>query len=191
MRDPAHAGVNSGTVAGSPAPVGRAVHPGWLAAEPRLVPSPSADGPEVARFAAFMQLLKTAGALDRAATDALADLDLTAGAFGALLELGEVGDVGVAPSELARRLAVARRTATLYVDILTRQGWAERRPHPADRRMVLATLTPVGRRLLDELGGAYKRRLAALVGDISPVQAERLRQLLALIATDGQPVDVE
>ena len=170
---------------------GRAVHPGWLAAEPRLEAPPEADAPEGARFAAFMQLIKTAGALDRAATDALADLDLTAGAFGALLELGEVGEVGVAPSELARRLAVARRTATLYVDILARQGWAERRAHPADRRMVLATLTPVGRRLLDELGDAYKRRLAALIGDISPIQAERLRQLLALIPTDGQPVDVE
>ncbi len=191
MRDPAHAGGGPGAVAGAAAPHGRAVHPGWLTAEPRVVPAANPDGPEAARFAAFMQLLKTAGALDRAATDALADLDLTAGAFGALLELGEVGDVGVAPSELARRLAVARRTATLYVDILTRQGWAERRPHPADRRMVLATLTPVGRRLLDELGAAYKRRLAALVGDISPVQAERLRQLLALIPTDAQPIDVE
>lgn len=132
-----------------------------------------------------MQLLKTAGALDRAATDALADLDLTAGAFGALMELGEIGDRGLAPSELARRLAVARRTATLYVDILARHGWAVRVPHPEDRRMVLASLTPAGKQLLAELGGAYKQRLALLLGDISPLQAERLRQLLALIPTDA------
>ena len=145
---------------------------------------PAAEETEATRFAAFSQLLKTAGALDRAATDALADLDLTAGAFGALLELEKVGETGVAPSELARRLAVARRTATLYVDILARQGWAERRPHPADKRMVLAVLTPVGIRLLDELAGAYKRRLAALLGEMNPIQAERLRQLLALIPTD-------
>ncbi|MBA2520558.1 MAG: hypothetical protein H0V24_12895, partial [Chloroflexia bacterium] len=43
------------------------------------------------------------------------------------------------------------------------------------------------RRLLDELGVAYKRRLAALLGEISPIQAERLRQLLALIPTDREP----
>lgn len=166
---------------------GPAVHPGWLSAEPRLTP-PAAEETEATRFAAFSQLLKTAGALDRAATDALADLDLTAGAFGALLELEKVGETGVAPSELARRLAVARRTATLYVDILARQGWAERRAHPADKRMVLAVLTPVGHRLLDELGAAYKRRLATLLGEINPIQAERLRQLLALIPTDpSQP----
>ena len=191
MRDPAFANAVPDNVVGAPAVTACAVHPGWLASEPRLSEAAMTHGPDGARFAAFMQLLRTAGALDRAATDALADLDLTAGAFGALLELGEVGETGVAPSELARRLAVARRTATLYVDILARQGWAERRPHPADRRMVLAVLTPGGRRLLDELGAAYKRRLAALLGDISPIQAERLRQLLALIPTDGEPAAAE
>jgi DNA-binding MarR family transcriptional regulator len=163
-----------------------AVHPKWLAIEPATAEPPH-DPDDSIRFAAFMQLIKTAGALDRAATDALADLDLTAGAFGALLELDKAGPTGVAPSELARRLAVARRTATLYVDILSRHGWAERSAHPDDRRMVLARLTPAGLRLLEELGNAYKRRLAALIGDISPLQAERMRQLLSLIDTTGAP----
>lgn len=183
MRERAHAIDGDGRL-DDPAAVVPAIHPGWLSREPRVALAPG-ERPETTRFAAFMQLLKTAGALDRAATDALADLDLTAGAFGALLELQAVGETGLAPSELARRLAVARRTATLYVDILARQGWANRRPHPADRRMVLASLTPAGRALLDEVGEAYKKRLATLVGDISPIQAERLRQLLALIPTDG------
>ena len=161
-----------------------AVHPGWLLQEsaPQVVQGEDEDS---VRFGAFMQLLRTAGALDRAATDALADLDLTAGAFGALVELGAVGEAGIAPSELARRLAVARRTATLYVDILARQGWAEREPHPDDRRMVLARLTSVGKQMLAELGDAYKQRLAALLGEVTPLQAERMRQLLALVPTDG------
>ncbi len=160
------------------------VHPKWLVVEPQIEEE-THDPEDAARFSAFMQLQKTAGALDRAATDALADLDLTAGAFGALLELHAVGETGLAPSELARRLAVARRTATLYVDILSRQGWAERSAHPEDRRMVLARLTPEGKRLLEELGAAYKRRLAALLTDITPLQAERLRQLLTLIGSGG------
>jgi DNA-binding MarR family transcriptional regulator len=162
----------------------RCVHPGWLVNEP-VSAEPSRETEEEARFGAFMQLLRTAGALDRAAADVLADLDLTAGAFGALLELGLAEPTGLAPSELARRLAVARRTATLYVDILERQGWAERRAHPDDRRMVLASLTPIGNRLLTELGEAYKRRLAALMSDMTPLQAERLRQLLAVIQLDS------
>lgn len=163
----------------------RAVHPGWLLAE-AAPPVTSRESEEAIRFDAFMQLLRTAGALDRAAADALSDLDLTAGAFGALVELGEVGDTGVAPSELARRLSVARRTATLYVDILARQGWASREPHPDDRRMVLARLTDAGRDLLSDLGVAYRRRLGSLLAELSPLQAERLRQLLAQIPTDGR-----
>ncbi len=163
----------------------RAVHPGWFLPDPVDVPVES--GPdEATRFSAFRQLMRTSCALDRAAVDALADLDLTAGAFFALLELEAAGPKGLAPSELARRLAVARRTATLYVDILARQGWVERQAHPDDRRMVLARLTPVGTRLINELGAAYKRRLASLLGDISPIQAERLRQLLALVPLDTE-----
>ncbi|MFM9105405.1 MAG: MarR family winged helix-turn-helix transcriptional regulator [Chloroflexota bacterium] len=160
-----------------------AVHPGWLNPEP-IIDAVAVQETRAVRFAAFSQILRTAGALDRAATDVLADLGLTAGAFGALLELERVGEEGIAPSELARKLAVARRTSTLYVDILVRSGWASRRPHPADRRMVLASLTPEGQRLLQDVGDAYRRRLAALLGDISPVQAERLRQLLTLIEVE-------
>ena len=163
------------------------VHPGWFSTE-RLFEEehaePGAD--ENTRFAALSQLLRTAGALDRAASDILADLGLTAGAFFALLELSAASPIGIAPSELARRLAVARRTATLYVDILTRQGWVERNPHPEDRRMVLANLTEAGNALVNELSAAYKRRLADLIGDLSAGQSERLRQLLTLISIGPQ-----
>lgn len=164
----------------------RAVHPGWLLLEEAVEAQHHArETDEQARFRAFMQLIRTAGAIDRAATDVLADLDLTAGAFGALVELKDVGEIGIAPSELARRLSVARRTATLYVDILTRHGWAAREPHPEDRRMVLARLTPEGERLLAECGAIYQSRLASLLGDMNSIQAERLRQLLTLIPTEA------
>jgi DNA-binding MarR family transcriptional regulator len=159
---------------------GSGVHPGWYSM-PVIDFESTQEQDDSSRFHAFMQLLRTAGALDRAATDVLADLDLTAGAFGALLELGEVTPGGLAPSELARRLCVARRTATLYVDILERQGWAMRQAHPDDRRMVLATLTPAGLHLINELGDAYKRRLASLLTDMSALTADRLRQILASI----------
>lgn len=181
---------SSRTMAASPrsAPVTRtAVHPGWLSSDRIVIEQEQQRGAEEStRFAAVSQLLRTAGALDRAAADALADLGLTAGAFFALLELNEAGPMGLAPSELARRLAVARRTATLYVDILTRQGWVERNAHPGDRRMVLAKLTTAGESLVNELSVAYKRRLAELIGDLTPLQAERLRQLLTLIPVGPQ-----
>ena len=158
------------------------VHPGWLAPL-QAVEDDEHASPEML-FDVFTQILKIAGALDRSASEALEDLHLTAGAFNALVELGKVGEQGIAPSELARRLAVARRTATLYVDILTRQGWAVRESHPDDRRMVLARLSEKGKHLLEADGERYQRRLADLLGEMSPVQAERLHQLLSQITAE-------
>ncbi|CAN5776179.1 N/A [soil metagenome] len=159
------------------------VHPGWFSPATEDLDSEATPSADVL-FDVFTQIIKIAGALDRGAAETLEDLNLTAGAFNALVELGKVGDAGVAPSELARRLGVARRTATLYVDILTKQGWAVREAHPVDRRMVLARLSEQGTHLLANDGVAYQRRLAELLGDLSPVQAERLRQLLCQIMVE-------
>jgi DNA-binding MarR family transcriptional regulator len=166
-----------------PDPRRPAIHPGWFSPIVAMEEEESQASPEVL-FDVFTEILKIAGSLDRFASEALEELNLTAGAFTALVELGKVGEAGVAPSELARRLSVARRTATLYVDILTRQGWATREAHPEDRRMVLARLSDAGKRLLAEDGERYQRRLAETLGDLSPVQAERLRQLLGQITAE-------
>ena len=160
------------------------IHPGWFSPVVVEVEEEEQQASPQVLFDVFTDILKIAGSLDRYASEALEDLHLTAGAFTALVELGKVGETGVAPSELARRLSVARRTATLYVDILTKHGWAVREAHPQDRRMVLARLSDEGKRLLEEDGERYQRRLAELLGDMSPVQAERLRQLLGQITAD-------
>ena len=167
-----------------------AVHPGWLSTDPALSQLPEDEsGQTRMRFSAFAQTMRTAGALDRAATDILSGLGLTAGAFFALLELEAAGDRGVAPSELARRLAVARRTATLYVDILAKEGWVFRDAHPHDRRMVLARLTEVGREMLERVGRSYQTKLGELFGTLSPLQAERLRQLMALVPLEEDTLE--
>lgn len=162
-----------------------AVHPGWLTMDRAPIPKPAGEQADNAvKFNAFMHVIRTASALDRAAADALADLDLTVGAFSALVELANVGDAGIAPSELARRLAVARRTATLYVEVLATHGWATREAHPEDRRMVIARVTPAGRDLLRLTGSAYQSRLGALMGDMTCQQALLLGDLLSMVLTD-------
>jgi len=155
------------------------VHPGWLSiALDEAVEAEDHSAEESARFSAFAQLMRTAGALDRAATDILSGLGITAGAFFALLELQTVGDSGIAPSELARRLAVARRTATLYVDILVKHGWVSRDAHPDDKRMILARLTGPGYELLDGIARTYKAQLSRLFEPLSLGESTRLHELL-------------
>lgn len=165
------------------------VHPGWLIAEPRRVDdSEEQAAAEAARFAAFAQLMRTAGAMDRAATDVLSGLGVTAGAFFALLELEAVGDHGIAPSELARRLAVARRTATLYVDILVKHGWVSREAHPEDKRMILARLTDVGQEIVGDAARQYKSQLARLLNTLEPGQAMRLHELLEAVPLEADTI---
>ena len=156
-----------------------AVHPGWLSGHICGTGDEVDHGAEVAaRFSAFAQIMRTAGALDRAATDILSGLGVTAGAFFALLELQAVGPTGIAPSELARRLAVARRTATLYVDILVKHGWVSREAHPLDRRMILARLTEDGNTVLTSIALTYKAQLARLLEPIGLDRALKLHELL-------------
>ena len=166
------------------------VHPGWLAATINVICEESDNSAEeAARFTAFAQLMRTAGALDRAATDILSSLGVTAGAFFALLELETVGESGIAPSELARRLAVARRTATLYVDILVKHGWVSRQAHPEDKRMILARLTNAGKELLEGTAVTYRVQLSRLLESLSMSQSVRLHQLLGEVPLESDTMD--
>jgi DNA-binding MarR family transcriptional regulator len=168
------------------------VHPGWLSGVTQVVDDGVDHGQnESARFSAFAQLMRTAGALDRAATDILGSLGITAGAFFALLELEMVGDAGIAPSELARRLAVARRTATLYVDILVKQGWVSRAAHPDDKRMILARLTPAGLDLMNGDALRYKAQLARLLETLDADHAQHMYQLLGEVPLEPATLDCE
>lgn len=130
------------------------------------------------RFEAFQWLSRAAGALDRSAAECLADLELSAGSFNALIEVAAAGDEGIAPSELARKLYIARRTATLYIDILVRNGWATRHGHPDDKRMVLASLSPEGVAVLEQCEHECRKRLASLMAPLSADQSVALTDIM-------------
>jgi DNA-binding MarR family transcriptional regulator len=64
------------------------------------------------------------------------------------------------------------------LDGLEEAGWAERRPHPTDRRKRAVHLTPDGRRALDRA-----RRAATRVGEstFAPLSADERAQLHGLL----------
>ena len=175
---------------GAPPCVGQtkiAVHPGWLSPERQTDNDPEVETVDLTvHFEALNQILRTAGSLERAATGILSELGLTAGAFFTLLELEAANGQGLAPSELARRLAVARRTATLYVEVLLKRGWVSRSIHPQDKRMVLAHITPEGYQILATVGPIFKDRLARLLDALDIDQSADLRDLLRIVPL---PVD--
>ena len=69
--------------------------------------------------------------------------DLTPAEVNALVCFGD--DRAVPVSELAHRAGTRRSTFTGVLDRLEQRGLVERRPHPDDRRSLLATLTASGR----------------------------------------------
>jgi DNA-binding MarR family transcriptional regulator len=60
-----------------------------------------------------------------------------------LMSPGETRPLG----QLSKHLMIHPTSVTLVIDQLEKRGLVKRSPHPSDRRIVLAKLTPSGRRL--------------------------------------------
>ena len=54
------------------------------------------------------------------------------------------------PNEIADRLIVSRATVTALLDLLERQAYIRRLPHPSDRRMILVEITEKGRKTAND-----------------------------------------
>jgi len=75
--------------------------------------------------------------------------------------------------KMGARLQVHRTSVTNLVDGLERLGYAERSPHPTDRRTILATITPAGR----EAAQAATEALNAQRFGTDPLDDDELREL--------------
>ncbi|GAA3388451.1 MarR family transcriptional regulator [Cryptosporangium minutisporangium] len=109
-------------------------------------------------------------------------MSLTAGDFLALKHL-LVTDEPVGSVELGRRLGITSGAATGLVDRLEAAGYAQRRPHPRDRRRRIVTVT---RRAEDDI----VRELRPLAEEISHLatgltadQRQVVSEVLAQLAT--------
>lgn len=87
--------------------------------------------------------------------------------------------------ELAARAAVSAPSATRMIDGLERDGVVRRSPSPADRRVVLVSLTDDGRRLVGEKRKLLAARRLEVARSLAPderVEAARiLRRMAGLV----------
>jgi DNA-binding MarR family transcriptional regulator len=128
---------------------------------------------------------QASAALDQLAGAAERTLDRHAGSYGLSDAKLEVLGVLCCCSErraclhaLGDELGVTRPNVTKLVDGLERGGLVERLPHPSDRRMVQAHLTPQGLEVAEEAlpgRGELMERLWDALDD------EQLAQLVALL----------
>jgi len=93
-----------------------------------------------------MQLVFTADLLVKRIASLLQPFDLSPAAG---LALSTVADAvsPLPPNQIADRLIISRASATSLIDTLERRGYIQRRPHHADRRMLLVEVTERGRQV--------------------------------------------
>ncbi len=104
-----------------------------------LYPAASATATECA-----MNLVFTADLLQKRIATLLQPLHLTP-TSGLVLSILANAESPLPPNEIADRLIISRATVTGLLDSLERRAYIRRRPHPSDRRMILAEITEAGR----------------------------------------------
>lgn len=114
--------------------------------------------------------VRAAARLAKVAGTALAEGDLTLAQYRVLVFL----DAGARPAtQVAQLLDVTPPTVTSLVDALESRGLVARSADPDDRRRVVCSLTPAGRRALQRGDGLVGERLGRLLDRLAPDEAEQ------------------
>ena len=101
---------------------------------------------------------------------------LTHGTFWALYRLSDTGS-GRA-TEIARRLSVTMPSVTACVDQLVEDGLVRRARSESDRRAVVLTVTPRGRRVVARVLGRFDATLDAAFAGVPPAEVRAATRLL-------------
>lgn len=112
---------------------------GWMRTrwEERGAPAP-------AQFAALFSVLRAATLMTEEVDRVLKEQSLTRTGYMVLITLQMSEGLARPLGQLSKRLLVHPTTVTMVIDQLENAGLVSRRPHPTDRRTVLAELTPAG-----------------------------------------------
>jgi DNA-binding MarR family transcriptional regulator len=96
-------------------------------------------------------------------------------------------DPGVTQQELAQRSLIDPSSMVAVVDELEELGYAERRPHPGDRRKHAVHLTKEGQKVLGRARTAAMRTAKDVLAPLDEGEVETLRLLLRKLAGVEDP----
>jgi len=91
-------------------------------------------------------------------------------------------DGGYKVSDAAALLGISSPAATKCIDKLERLGLIARTPCRTDRRATMLNASDDGRTLVREYERVQQQRLMSLIGDFSPLEVDRLTDLLERFA---------
>jgi len=129
-------------------------------------------------------LLKGTGLIWRSGNSELMaemlELDLTFSQSMVLMFLSNRSDPP-ALTDLASGLKLSLPTASRAVDRLAHKGLVRRVADVVDRRVKRLVLSPIGRRIVDDMHAARRRRLQQLLKDLGPAERSLLEQAFRLL----------
>lgn len=108
------------------------------------------DWPAPAAMAAATSIMRAQQIVIARVDDALRPFDLSFARYEALVLLYFSRSGALPLGKMGDRLMLHPTSVTNIIDRLETQGYAERTPHPTDRRTTLATITGEGRRITEK-----------------------------------------
>jgi len=126
----------------------------------------------------FLQVVRTASALEHALADGLKPYGLTLTQYNALRILRGAGAEGLCRNDMVDRMLTPVPDATRLIDRLIEAGYVMKHRDADDRRYVTARITPEGLTLLAELDGPVGDMHRKQLGHLTHEELRRLADLL-------------
>jgi MarR family transcriptional regulator, 2-MHQ and catechol-resistance regulon repressor len=123
----------------------------------------------------YVKLARAANTALGYARVGLDEVDLTPSQFAVLEALYHVGPLNL--GDLARRILTSSGNLTLVIDNLEKRGLAKRFQQGKDKRFILATITPPGKKLIARIFPQHARRIVEIMDRLSPREQELLGRL--------------
>ncbi|MEJ7800373.1 MAG: MarR family winged helix-turn-helix transcriptional regulator [Ilumatobacter sp.] len=134
-------------------------------------------------------LMATANAIRNAYDERLADLGLTLSLASLLSYVADFGPVN--QTRAAEHLGQGRAVTGTQIDRLQAEGWVERRPDAADRRVWLVAITPPGSELATAIADVDRVLRAELRAGISRADRQTLAATLVRLQHNLRPSATE
>lgn len=139
------------------------------------------DGDEMAAWRNFVDA--SMAVLSAVDADLQATSGISNGDYGVLVQLSEAVDERLRMCDLAAGLHLSPSGLTRRLDGLVRSGFVERVPSEDDRRVMLAVLTPKGRKLLERAAPGHVESVRRhFIAHLSRPQLRALATALAPVA---------
>ncbi len=127
---------------------------------------------------AFLNLLRTADALQAELVAVLKPTGLSQTGFNVLHILRGAGEYGLTSREVGQRMITRDPDLTRLLDRLETRGLVTRLRCEKDRRRVYSKLTPAGAQLLAEYDGPVVAKLHETLAHLGPEKLAKLTELL-------------